>query len=238
MNVILPPWYNYYREAMKMMGCQDGQLKLVVADLGALIPENHLLRKIDEMVSFSFIYDLMAPHYSNLGHRSIDPVCMVKMLLVGYLYGIGSERRLVQEIQLNIAYRWFCGFGIDDAIPEHSIFSQTRRRRWSNSNLFEQIFLRIVKACIETDLVDGETMVADGSFIPSNVSRSSWTEVERSVTKTMHSYLDVLDDELASQPGFKKTAGKSCYTKTAHQHHQSRQWVYLPAKQKRDWIFA
>lgn len=129
---------------------------------------------------------------------------MIKMPLIGYLYGIGSERRLVQEIQLNIAYRWFFGFGIDDVIPEHSIFSQTRRRRWSSSNLFEQIFLRIVRACIEIELVDGEKMVADGSFIPSNVSRSSWTELEQSVTKTMQSYLDVLDDELAAQPGFKK----------------------------------
>lgn len=143
----------------------------------------------------------MAPHYSNLGRRSIDPVCMVKMLLVGYLYGIGSERRLVQEIQLNISYRWSCGFGIDDAIPKHSVFSQTRRRRWLNSNLFEQIFHCIIQICIEAKLVDGEKMVADGSFIAANVSRSSWTEVERNITKTMHSYLDYRGVHLPAEKG-------------------------------------
>ena len=90
---------------------------------------------------------------------------MIKMLLVGYLFGIASERRLVQEIQLNIAYRWFCGFGIDDEIPEHSVFSQNRRRKWKNNDLFEQIFMKIVRACIEKDLIDGEKMVADGSFV-------------------------------------------------------------------------
>jgi Transposase and inactivated derivatives len=187
-----------------MMGRQDGQLKMIVVDLSVLIPKHHLLKQIDQMVSFKFIYDIMTPHYSNLGRRSIDPLNMIKRLLVGYLFGIASERRLVQEIQLNIAYRWFCGFGIDDEIPEHSVFSQNRRRKWKNSDLFEQIFVRIVRACIEKDLIDGEKMVADGSFVPSNVSRSSWIDVERNVTKSMQSYLNVLDDELASQPGFKK----------------------------------
>ena len=88
-----------------MMGRQSGQISMVILDLSELIPENHLLRKIDQVISFDFIYDLVAPYYPANGRPSVDPVSMFKMLLVGYLYGVKSERRLVQEVQLNIAYR-------------------------------------------------------------------------------------------------------------------------------------
>lgn len=102
-----------------MMGRQSRQMAMVFVDMASLIPENHLLRKIDGMVSFDFIYGLLAPYYSATGRPSVDPVSMFKMLLVGYLYGIKSERRLVQEVQLNIAYRWFCGFELGEKIPDH-----------------------------------------------------------------------------------------------------------------------
>ena len=91
-----------------MMGRQSSQISMLVLDIKELIPENHLLRQINQLVSFDFIYDLAAPYYPASGHPSVDPVSMFKMLLVGYLYGIKSERRLVQEVQLNIAYSWFC----------------------------------------------------------------------------------------------------------------------------------
>ena len=103
-----------------MMGRQSGQMSMIILDLSELIPENHLLRKINQMISFDFIYDLVAPYYRANGRPSVDPVSMFKMLLVGYLYGVKSERRLVQEVQLNIAYRWFCGFELTDKIPDHS----------------------------------------------------------------------------------------------------------------------
>ena len=86
------------------MGRQSGQMSMIILDLSELIPEKHLLRKINQMISFDFIYDLVAPYYSTNGRPSVDPVSMFKMLLVGYLYGVKSERRLVQEVQLNIAY--------------------------------------------------------------------------------------------------------------------------------------
>ena len=105
-----------------MMGRQSRQMAMVFVDMESLIPENHLLRKIDRMVSFDFIYELLAPYYSATGRPSVDPVSMLKMLLVGYLYGIKSERRLVEEIRLNIAYRWFCGFELDDATALHNCF--------------------------------------------------------------------------------------------------------------------
>lgn len=158
------------------MGRTDGQLKMIVMDLGELIPVNHLLKRIDSCVSFSFIYDLLSPYYSVVGRLSIDPVNMFKMLLVGYLYGIKSERRLVQEIQLNIAYRWFCGFDFADKIPDHSTFSKTRIRKWNESQLFSRVFIEIVRCCIEQGLVDSKEMVADGSYIPAQVARSSWID--------------------------------------------------------------
>ena len=103
-----------------MMGRRNGQTAMVFVDIESMILENHLLRKIDRVISFEFIYDLLAPYYPSIGRPSVDPVCMFKMLLVGYLYGIKSERRLEAEVQLNLAYRWFCGFELDEAIPDHS----------------------------------------------------------------------------------------------------------------------
>lgn len=160
------------------------------------------------MVSFDFIYDLLAPYYPATGRPSVDPVSMFKMLLIGYLYGIKSERRLVEEVQLNIAYRWFCGFELDDTIPNHSTFSKTRTRKWQQSDLFQKAFYEIVKQCIDSGLIDGEAMAADGSYIPANVSRESWINVETEVEQSMQSYLDSLDEELSNQPGFKKSPTK------------------------------
>ena len=99
-----------------MMGRRDGQMAMVFVDMKSLIPENHLLRKIDRIISFEFIYDLLAPYYPSIGHPSVDPVCMFKMLLVGYLYGIKSERRLEEEVWFNLAYR--CLLYTSDAADE------------------------------------------------------------------------------------------------------------------------
>ena len=192
-----------------MMGTTSGQIQMVLMDISELIPENHLLKRIDRIISFSFIYELLAPYYPSVGRPSIDPVSMFKMLLIGYLYGIKSERRLVQEVQLNIAYRWFCGFELTDKIPDHSTFSKTRVRKWNESHLFSKIFTEIVRKCIEKGLVDGEEMVADGSYIPAHVSRDSWVDIEMTVEKSMQSYLDALDQELSEQPGFKKPPARS-----------------------------
>jgi transposase len=189
---------------MDMMGRRSGQMAIVFVDIESLIPENHLLRKINQIISFDFIYDLLAPYYPATGRPSIDPVSMFKMLLVGYLYGIKSERRLEEEVRLNIAYRWFCGFELDDTIPDHSTFSKTRTRKWHQSDLFQKVFQEIVKQCIVNGLVDGKAMAADGSYIPANVSRESWIDVEIEVEQSMQSYLDSLDEELSKQPGFKK----------------------------------
>ena len=137
-----------------MMGRQSRQTAMIFVDIESLIPETHLLRKIERMVSFDFIYDLLAPYYPATGRPSVDPVSMFKMLLIGYLHGIKSERRLVEEVQLNIAYRWFCGFELDDTIPNHSTFSKTRTRKWQQSDLFQKAFYEIVKQCIDSGYIN------------------------------------------------------------------------------------
>ena len=152
-----------------MMGRQSGQIGMLIIDMESMIPKEHLLRKISSMISFDFIYEVLTPYYPSVGRPSVDPVSMFKMLLVGYLYGIKSERRLVEEIQLNIAYRWFCGFELTDRIPDHSTFSKTRVRKWQQSDLFQKAFRELVRRCVESGLVDGQAMAADGSYLPANV---------------------------------------------------------------------
>ena len=191
------------------MGRKSGQIGMLVIDIAELIPAGHLLREINKLISFDFIYEILAPYYPSVGRPAVDPVSMLKMLLVGYLYGIKSERRRVEEVQLNIAYRWFCGFELGDTIPDHSTFSKTRTRKEKQSGMFQKSFQEIVKRCIASGLVDGRAMAADGSYLPANVSRDSWVDVEVEVEQSMQSYLDCLDEELAGQPGFKSPPAKT-----------------------------
>jgi len=185
-----------------MMGKKSKQLCMVMIDMEELIPKDHLLRKIKEKINFDFIYEEAKEYYSAIGRPSIDPVCLMKMLLVGYLYGIRSERRLEEEIILNMAYRWFCDFDLMDTIPDHSTFSQNRKRRFNDTTIFRQIFNRIVKNCIETGLVSGETAVSDGTFIPANVSWESRVQITKQVEKSTVEYLDALDEELRAIKGY------------------------------------
>ena len=155
-----------------MMGRQSRQMAMLFVDIESLISETHLLRKIERMVSFNFIYDLLAPYYPATGRPSVDPVSMFKMLLIGYLYGIKSERRLVEEVQLNIAYRWFCGFELDDTIPNHSTFSKTRTRKWQQSDLFQKVFYEIVKQCIDSGLDCKHGILTGVDVYPANEKES------------------------------------------------------------------
>ena len=185
-----------------MMGRKSKQLNMVMLDMEDLIPQDHLLRKIKAAIDFNFIYEEAESYYSPIGRPSIDPVCLMKMLLVGYLYGVRSERRLEEEVTLNIAYRWFCGFDLMDTIPDHSTFSQNRRRRFTDSTIFREIFNRIVRECIETGIVSGEIATSDGSFIPANVSWQSRIEITRVVEKSTVDYLKALDEELKNTIGY------------------------------------
>ncbi len=187
-----------------MMGKQSGQIQMIILDIDSMIPEDHLLRQIKNCVNFDFIYEKAAPYYSHVGRKSIDPVILIKMLLIGYLYGIKSERRLEEEVSLNLAYRWFCGIDLTQRMPNHSTFSQNRRRRFQDAGIFREIFNEIVLQCIQLGIVSGETGVADGSFLPSNVSWNSRYEVVETMNRSTIKYMSELEEELASMPGYRK----------------------------------
>ncbi len=187
-----------------MMGKQNGQIQMAILDIDSMIPEDHLLRQIKDHVNFDFIYEKAAPYYSNVGRKSIDPVILIKMLLIGYLYGIKSERRLEEEVSLNLAYRWFCEIDLMHRVPDHSTFSQNRKRRFKDAGIFREIFNEIVLKCVQLGIVSGETGVADGSFLPSNVSWASRYETVETIQRSTIKYMEELETELSSMPGYKK----------------------------------
>ena len=135
------------------------------------MPKEHFLRDVYNAIDFNFVYDRVEHLYSAVGRPSIDPVIIAKIFLIGYLYDIASERRLMSEIQVNIAYRWFLGIDLDEAVPDHSTLSQLRRRKFNNSRIFEDIFDAIVRKCIEIGLVVGETLLTDSTHIRANAAK-------------------------------------------------------------------
>jgi transposase len=146
--------------------------------LESSIPQDHLLKRIDRLVSFEFVRDRTKGYYSNTGKPSIDPIVLVKMLLIGYLFDIRSERKLVEEISLNLAYRWYIGYDLDEAIPDHSIFSKARAR--FGKKLFLQIFEEILKIAVSFNLVCKDTMLIDSTIVKANASIDSIAEVNLS----------------------------------------------------------
>jgi len=166
------------------------------------IPENHLLRLIDHHVSFDFVRDKLRESYSETGRPSIDPEVLLRILLIGYLYGITSERKLVEELRMHLAWRWFTGLGFDEEIPHHSTFSKNRHGRFQESNLFQRLFEEIVDRCMKAGLVEGEHLSVDGSFIQADASHSSRIAREQlaeaaQVKRTVREYLADLEQENA-----------------------------------------
>ena len=161
-----------------MMTRRDGiQQTISVVTIESLMPKNHYLRDVARLVDFSFIYDLVAPMYSDVGKPSIDPVIIVKTLLLGYMEGNDSERDLCEQLKVNISYTWFLGLGLEDPTPEHSVFSQLRRRKWKDTNLFEEIFANIVKQCMEYGLIDGKLLLTDSTHVRANADNQRFMRV-------------------------------------------------------------
>ena len=133
--------------------------------MGIKIPETHLLRLIDKRIRRCFSGGNWKDRYSETGRPSINPELLLRMLLIGYLYGITSERKLVEELRMHLAWRWFTGLGFDQEIPHHSTFSKNRHGRFQESKLFEQLFEQIVRQCVDVGLVQGIHFVSGGSFI-------------------------------------------------------------------------
>src|SRR6266705_1052923 len=137
------------------------------------VPENHLQRLIEKHISFGFVRERLKDSYSETGRPSIDPELLLRILLIGYLYGIASERKLVEELRMHLAWRWFTGLGFDQEIPHHSTFSKNRHGRFQESKLFEERFEQIVRQCVEVGLVQGENLSVDGSFVEANAAKES-----------------------------------------------------------------
>src|SRR6266545_7334532 len=142
------------------------------------LPEDHLVRSIDRFVELSGIRRQLEPYYSMIGRPSIDPELMIRMLLVGYCCGIRSERRLCEEVHLNLAYRWFCRLGLEDAVPDPSTFSKNRHGRFRESKAFRQVFESVVERCMQEGLVGGEGFAVDASVIKADANRSRSTARE------------------------------------------------------------
>ena len=163
------------------------------------MPADHFVRSIDRFTDLSAVRRELAPFYSATGRPSVDPELMIRMLIVGYCFGIRSERRLCDEVHLNLAYRWFCRLGLDDSVPDHSTFSKNRHGRFHESDLLRRVFEAVLRRCIEEGLVGGEGFAVDGSLIKADASRqrgiegNQWTAPE-TPSRAVDEYLAVLDD--------------------------------------------
>ena len=187
-----------------MMGRQDdgqGQF-LYHFDLEELVPDDHLLRGIDRFLDLAAWRTQLEPYYSHTGRPSIDPELMIRMLLIGYCYGIRSERRLCEEVKLNLAYRWFCRLSIDAKVPDHSTFSKTRHGRFRDSDALRLLFEQTVDRCIDEDLVSGEGFAIDASVVRADantahvITRDDDEQWPRpgGTSRAVREYLAALDD--------------------------------------------
>jgi transposase len=171
-------------------------------DLEDMVPADHLLRRIDIALDLSWLRSEMKAHYSHLGCPSVCPELMIRMLLIGYCYSIRSERRLCQEVKMNLAYRWFCGLSLEDKVPHHSTFSVNRHGRFRESDILRKVFEEVVCGCMKAGLVGGEGFAVDASVIEANASRFqriegpevNWTDEQRS-SRPVREYLVALDSE-------------------------------------------
>jgi len=167
-----------------------------------VVPGDHLLRKVHAVLDLSWLRSELKPHYSDIGRPSICPELMIRMLLVGYCYSIRSERRLCQEVELNLAYRWFCRLGLEDRVPDHSTFSVNRHGRFRDSGILRKVFEEVVCGCMAAGLVGGEGFAVDASVIEANASRFQrvegaevdWTS-EELARRPIREYLAALESE-------------------------------------------
>jgi transposase len=164
------------------------------------VPEDHLLRAIDRYVNFDFVREKLKPFYSETGRPSIDPERLLRILLIGYLYGVTSERKLIEELRMHLAWRWFTGLTFDQEVPHHSTFSKNRHGRFQESGIFKELFEVIVERCVESGLVQGDHLSVDGSFIHADANNGSRIARERlreiaQVNRNVRQYLDDLQRE-------------------------------------------
>jgi transposase len=202
-------WITFSEAAMMGRRCGDQASLFYQFHLDDRVPKDHLLRRIDcfVMTALADMHERLKPYYSEIGRPSVDPELMIRMLIVGYCYGLRSERRLTQEVELHLAYRWFCRLDLDDKVPHHSTFSENRLHRFRESDVFRHIFERVVMACMAAGLVKGEGFAVDASVMEANASRYhgkapdeiAWAEPERQ-TRAVKEYLAALQADAEANP--------------------------------------
>ena len=190
------------------------QLKLHMITIEDLVPQDHFLRKLEAELDFSFVYEITAPLYSKkYGRPPIDPVVILKYLLVGFLYGIPSERQIEQRIRTDVALRWYLGLDLFDRVPDHSTISQLRRRKPTFRKIFRRLFEEVVRQCIEKGLVSGRLVATDSTHVKANASVASEELVE--TRETPAAYLERLD-------AYEKEAAEEFTRKTGKKHRLNR----------------
>jgi transposase len=169
--------------------------------LDEAVPDDHPVRAIAAVLDLSWVYSELARYYPKIGRPSIDPVLMIRMLIVGYVFAIRSERALCRDVRVNLAYRWFCGLSIEDKVPDHSAFSRARNERFGDSGIFRRIFERVVEACIAAGLVGGEGFAVDASLIEADANKqrsipgNDWdkSRAPEKASRAVKEYLATLD---------------------------------------------
>jgi len=189
------------REGWIMMGRRQVEQAALFYEfsLERHVPPDHLLRSIDRFVALGELRRELAPFYSAIGLPSVDPELMIRMLIVGYCFGIRSERRLCDEVHLNLAYRWFCRLGLDGDVPDHSTFSKNRHGRFRDSDLLRRLFETVLRCCMDEGLVGGQNFAVDASLIKADANRQKGIEGDKWLASeapghAVDEYLAVLDD--------------------------------------------
>lgn len=192
-----------------MMGSQDGEQEQLFYSfsLEDHVPKDHLLRGIDRFLDLSELRGQLAPFYSHTGRPSIDPVLMIRMLVIGYSFGIRSERRLCEEVHLNLAYRWFCRLGLNERVPDHSTFSKNRHGRFRQGDVFRRVFEVVLERCMLEGLVGGEGFAIDASVIKADANRERFVPaaeakklVKGGASRAVREYLDALEADNSAGP--------------------------------------
>ncbi|MGA5692185.1 IS1182 family transposase [Cytobacillus pseudoceanisediminis] len=171
---------------------QRDQIEMVALD--ELVPADHLVRKIETAINFSFIYDLVKDKYSEKGRPSIDPVILIKLTFIQYTFGIRSMRQTIEELKTNMAYRWFLGYGFHDKVPHFSTFGKNYERRFKDTDLFEQIFYRILKTAAEKNLISAEHVFVDSTHVKASANKRKFEK--KVVRKETRAYQERLQDEI------------------------------------------
>ena len=176
--------------------------------LDDVVPVDHLVRRIDALIDLGWVRDELAPYYSHTGRPSIDPELLMRMLIVGYVFAIRSERQLCAEVRVNLAYRWFCGLGIEDRVPDHSAFSRARHERFRDGQAYRELFEHVVERCLARGLVGGSGFSVDASLIRADVNLAKQIDGAQPIdwpeqaSRAVREYLEALDGaaHVASAP--------------------------------------